>query len=232
MLKFLFALVSYVVGLTSLAFYFWMIQFGMDQTSEAFTVSVLIRDLLLFTLFPLQHSILARPKVKNIVANIFGTHLVRPVYVLTSGIVMWIVLYGWKNFGPFLYRFDSAIAFDGIFYVALALIILSTMALEHSMMFGLKQGYFAWKNLPLPESGLQTDGLYSIVRHPITSLFLVTLWSHHTLTAGRCVFNLLFSAYAIAGTWFEEKDLLNAFGKEYEAYKRRVPAFIPRLSKS
>jgi methanethiol S-methyltransferase len=232
MWKFLFAVISYIIGVSSMMFYFLMIQFGMDQAAHVWSLNAMILDVLLFGLFPLQHSLLARPKAKEMTAKILGSHLLRAFYVLTSGVVMWIVLLNWKNFGPYLYRFDTAIAFDVIFYLSLALIILSTVALDHSMMFGLKQGYSAWKNLPLPESGLQTDGLYGLVRHPITSLLLIALWSHHTLTAGRCVFNILFSSYAIAGTWFEERDLVKAFGKEYEDYRKKVPAFIPRLSRS
>lgn len=228
-MKLFFAIISYIAGIGSMALYFWMIQFGMDQPTEIFSVSALIVNLVLFGLFPLQHSILPRPRFKKMIGEVLGDTLIRSFYVLTSGVVMWILLLNWRNFGPYLYRSDSPIVFNIIFYIALVLIILSTVALDHSMMFGLKQGYAGWKNRTLPESTLRTDGIFGVVRHPLTSLLLVALWSHHTLTAGRLLFNLLFSAYAIAGTWFEERDLLKQYGEDYQEYRRKVPAFIPGL---
>lgn len=227
--KFLFAVFAYVVALTSLAFFFWLIQFGMEQPNKIFAGAALIQNLLIFILFPLQHSILPRQAVKKFISRVLGEELERSFYVLTSGIVMWVALLNWQNFGPYIYRFEFRLVFDVIFYVALVLIIAATFALNHSMMFGLKQGYAAWRRQRLPDSGLQTNGLYRVVRHPITSLLLIALWSHHTLTAGRLMFNLLFSAYALAGTWFEERDLIKLFGDKYLEYKRKVPAFVPRL---
>jgi protein-S-isoprenylcysteine O-methyltransferase Ste14 len=229
MKNFLFALLAYIAGVGSMAAFFWYVQFGMDQPAPHFSVKSMVADCCLFALFPLQHSLLARRNWKDRVSHLTGRQLERSFYVLTSGVIMLVILIGWRQFGPYLYNCESAIIFDIIFYIALILIILSTIALDHSAMFGLKQGYAAWKHSGLPEKDLQTDGLYGIVRHPITSLLIVALWSHRSLTGSRLLFNILFSAYAIAGTWFEERDLVRNFGKRYEAYRANVPAFIPRL---
>ena len=229
MKNFLFALLAYIVGVGSMAAFFWYVQFGMDQTAPVFSVKSLLMDCCLFALFPVQHSLLARRKWKDRISNLIGRNLERSCYVLTSGIVMFVVLIGWRPFGPYLYRFENAVVFDVVFYLALILIILSTIALDHAAMFGLKQGYAAWKRFDVPGKDLQTDGLYGIVRHPITSLLLVGLWSHRSLSGSRLLFNILFSAYAVAGTWFEEHDLIRTFGERYQAYRKKVPAFIPKL---
>jgi protein-S-isoprenylcysteine O-methyltransferase Ste14 len=117
--------------------------------------------------------------------------------------------------------------FNILFYVSLFLIVLCTISLDHSAMFGLKQGYYAWRGKQFADTGLKKDGLYAIVRHPLTSLLIVCLWSHPTMSSGRLLMNILFTAYAIIGTVFEEKDLIRKFGKDYEEYKKQVPSFIP-----
>ncbi len=203
-------------------------QFGF-QENTSFSWIFPIWNSFLFLIFPVQHSLLARSSIKAKIQQILPPPLERPFYVGTSGLAMWIVLLLWKQFGPELYRFRMALPFDLVFGLSLLLIVICTLKLDHSAMFGLKQGYAAWKRMELPAGGLQTKGIYNVVRHPITSLFIVTLWSHESITASRLLFNLLFTAYAIAGTILEEQDLKKHYGQEYAEYCARVPAFIPRL---
>lgn len=226
--RFLFAIICYAVGMSSLTFMFWQMQFGF-QDRASFSWIFPIWNAFLFLIFPIQHSLLARPSVKTKIQKVLPRLLGRPFYVGTSGLAMWIVLLFWKEFGPELYRFQSALPFDVLFGLSLLLIIVCTLRLDHSAMFGLKQGHAAWKGIELPDGGLQTKGIYNVVRHPITSLFIVTLWSHESASASRLLFNLLFTAYAIAGTFLEEQDLRKHYGQEYAEYCKRVPAFIPRL---
>jgi protein-S-isoprenylcysteine O-methyltransferase Ste14 len=224
MLYFLFSIFSYLVGMSSLFYFFWFVEFG-DTATVPFSWNLLLMNVVFFLVFPLQHSILPRKFVKERMSP----YLHRSFYVFTSGIALWIVLLNWKNFGPFLYRDVAPWLFSILFYAALLLIVVCTIALNHSQMFGLYQGYAAWKGLPLPEGKLETKGVYGVVRHPITSLLIVALWSHESLTAGRLLFNGLFTAYALLGTVFEEKSLIQEMGEEYRKYRKRVPAFIPGL---
>ncbi len=228
MVQFLFAIACYVVGMSSLVFLFWKMQFGfLGVTSFSWIFS--LWNAFVFLIFPIQHSVLARPSVKTEIQRVLPQLLERPFYVGTSGLAMWIVLLFWKQFGPELYRFQSALPFDLIFGLSLLLIIFCTLRLDHLAMFGLRQGHAAWKGIELPDGGLQTKGIYKVVRHPITSLFIVTLWSHESMSASRLLFNMMFTAYAIAGTFLEEQDLRKHYGKEYAEYCKKVPAFIPRL---
>jgi methanethiol S-methyltransferase len=225
MFYFFFSIFAYLVGMSSLFYFFWFVEFA-DNTPTPFHWELVLRNVAVFLIFPLQHSILPRKFVKER----FSPYLYRSFYVFTSGIALWIVLLNWKNFGPFVYR-DVAPPwfFNMFFYAALILLIVCTIALNHSQMYGLFQGYAAWKGLPLPESKLETKGIYGIVRHPITSLFIVALWSHESLTASRLLFNGLFTAYALVGTVFEEKSLVQDVGQDYLEYRKKVPAFIPGL---
>jgi protein-S-isoprenylcysteine O-methyltransferase Ste14 len=224
------SIIFYLIGVGSMAALFWFIQFGIDQTSAVLSWQAVISNTALFMIFPLQHSLLARRSIKEKIQKAVPPLFERPIYVVTSGIAMFVILFGWQKFGPFLYRFEIAWPFDFVFYVALALILLATKNLNHNAMFGLKQGYSIWKKIELPEEGLKTTGLYARIRHPLTSLLIVTLWSHESMTASRLQWNILFTAYALIGTYFEQRDLIKNFGQEYLEYRKRVPGFIPKLS--
>ena len=115
------------------------------------------------------------------------------------------------------------------FYAALFSITLALRNLNHNSMFGLKQGYLLLKGGEMPAEDLKTTGLFKYVRHPLTSLLIITLWAHASMTAGRLQWNLLFTAYALIGTFFEERDLIRKYGQSYLEYRNDVPAFIPGL---
>lgn len=74
------------------------------------------------------------------------------------------------------------------------------------------------------------DGPYGFVRNPIyTGMFGLLLATG--LAIGHWAALLAASVIFIAGTWIrvrsEEQLLRQAFGSEFEAYERRVPALIP-----
>jgi protein-S-isoprenylcysteine O-methyltransferase Ste14 len=82
------------------------------------------------------------------------------------------------------------------------------------------------------EGRLVTEGVYSQIRHPqYVGLFLITLglliqWP--TLIALVMWPFLTFAYYRLAMR--EEDEVSRRFPKEYAAYRRRVPAFVPRSS--
>lgn len=207
--------------------FFWYIQFVIDLTSNPFSWSSVFINTFFFMIFPLQHSILVRPKIKERIQKIVPKLLERSIYVGTSGIAMFVILFRWRQFEPLLYRFETSWPFDVVFYAALFSITLALRNLNHNSMFGLKQGYLLLKGSEMPVEDLKTTGLFKYVRHPLTSLLIVVLWSHESMTAGRLQWNLLFTAYALIGTFFEERDLIRKYGQSYLEYRNRVPAFIP-----
>lgn len=79
-----------------------------------------------------------------------------------------------------------------------------------------------------------STGVYSLVRHP---QYLGGLLAHvgmSYLLSGLYAFlsTPLMVAVVYAISWKEEHELVREFGEEYEAYRREVPMFIPRLRES
>ncbi|MFX1485082.1 MAG: methyltransferase family protein, partial [Promethearchaeota archaeon] len=83
------------------------------------------------------------------------------------------------------------------------------------------------------ESSLVTSGAYAYCRHPVTLGFVFG-------TPGfALVFDfvpllinaVLFTPIMIALLFYEERELLQRYGEEYEAYRKIVPFLIPRRRK-
>lgn len=48
------------------------------------------------------------------------------------------------------------------------------------------------------------------------------------MTLGHLLFSAVATGYILVGVWFEERDLIRHI-PEYESYRSRVGAFVPRL---
>jgi len=77
------------------------------------------------------------------------------------------------------------------------------------------------------------SGLYSRVRHPLY-LGLLMIFLGYVLVSAQYTalihfFCLLF--YLPFGIYFEEKNLVSQFGKEYQEYQKYIPMLFPKLNK-
>jgi protein-S-isoprenylcysteine O-methyltransferase Ste14 len=83
-----------------------------------------------------------------------------------------------------------------------------------------------------PTQRLVTSGFHRYVRNPVY-LGSLLIFCGEALLFGRLSL-LLYAAIGWAGAaafvrWYEEPALARRFGAEYEAYRRAVPAWRPRL---
>lgn len=85
---------------------------------------------------------------------------------------------------------------------------------------------------PAPTEHLVVGGLYRFVRNPMYIAVVATvmgqgllLWQPVLFLYTLCLC-VLFACFV---HWYEEPRLARQFGDQYEAYRRAVPAWIPRL---
>ena len=79
--------------------------------------------------------------------------------------------------------------------------------------------------------GVVRSGIYACVRHPRYVEFILTFLALALLTGAVGIFLLVIVTillYLIVAP-LEERELLEHYGADYEAYAREVPRFVPRL---
>lgn len=170
------------------------------------------------------HSVLASESIKNKIS----TQYYRLIYNALA-IILMIPLFYWLTTKPSASMMPSSL----ISQLLSGLMILS----------GIYIIYLSFKNYDVKEflglnfkdnqekQVLQTEGLSSLIRHPLytgTLLFVWGLFGYFT-TEAYFITAVCLTLYIRIGIYFEEKKLLKTFGKSYEKYQKEVPMLIPKI---
>jgi protein-S-isoprenylcysteine O-methyltransferase Ste14 len=70
---------------------------------------------------------------------------------------------------------------------------------------------------------------YKLVRHPLYSGFILAFWATPHMTYGHLLFAAGMSVYILIAIGYEERDLVDLFGKDYEDYRANVGKLTPRF---
>lgn len=209
---------------------------SIDSGTETTLFSSILINVVLLSVFALQHSIMARPAFKKWFTTIISPAMERSTYILLSSLALMLIYWQWQPITITVWETNSKIAIDiltGIFFLGWLIVLLSTFMINHFELFGLAQIIDNLKNKQTPNPKFQTNYLYKIVRHPIMLGFIIAFWATPTMTVGHLLFTLVTTLYIlIAVKYLEEKDLRKYIGEEYEIYQKEVPMVVPFTKKN
>ncbi len=191
-------------------------------------------DLVLLTLFALQHSVMARPAFKRWWTRYVPAAIERSTYVLLASLVLALLLWQWRSIPAVVWEVSSTparLAVWALFWLGWGIVLASTFMISHFELFGLRQVFAVWRGEPQPETGFRTTLFYRVVRHPLNLGFIVAFWAAPTMTAGHLLFAAVTTGWILLAMQLEERDLVAALGTRYVEYRRRVPMLIPGLRK-
>jgi protein-S-isoprenylcysteine O-methyltransferase Ste14 len=192
----------------------------------------LVIDLLLLSLFAIQHSVMARRTFKRWWTRIVPPAVERSTYVLAASLTLALLCWQWRPISePMIWRVESAAGAQllwAVFWLGWAMLLMSTFLINHFELFGLRQVFAHMAGRQLPEPEFRTPLLYRYVRHPIYLGFLLGFWAAPVMTAGHLLFSIVTTGYILVGIWFEERDLVAQFGDRYRRYRDQVGMLLPR----
>jgi methanethiol S-methyltransferase len=235
-IAFLYGVIAYAVFLVAFLYAIafvgnFLVPKTIDSGTESdFGMSLLINALLL-SVFAIQHTVMARPGFKKWITQMISPAIERSTYVLLSSLALLLLYWKWQPMTDVIWNAEGGMAgyiLIGVFFFGWLVVFLSTFMINHFELFGLKQIFDNLKNKQSESPAFQQNMFYKIVRHPIMLGFIIAFWATPLMTVGHLVFAVATTIYIfIAVKFFEEKDLKDTIGKDYEDYQQKVPMLIP-----
>lgn len=189
-------------------------------------------NLLLLTLFAVQHSVMARPFFKRWLTRYIPEPMERSTYVLATNIAMIAIYVGWQPLGYSVWELTNPVAVVvaySLFFAGWIVVFASTCLINHFDLFGLRQVWLNFQGKPYTVLKFNTPGPYKLVRHPLYVGWIMVFWSTPTMTAGHLFFALVTTIYILVAIQLEERDLMDVHGVDYVNYRNEVPMLVPRI---
>ncbi|HET9413561.1 MAG TPA: NnrU family protein [Pseudolabrys sp.] len=195
----------------------------------------IVINLVLMTIFALQHSVMARPQFKAWWTTIVPKSVERSTYVLLASLALALVFWQWRPIPGVVWEVKEPTLAAFLLYLGLfgwVLVFISTFMINHFELFGLHQVANNLAGKPMPPMKFKTPMLYNVVRHPIYLGFIIFVWATPVMTAGHLLFAAVVTTYIFVGIALEEHDLIAVFGDEYRRYRQRVAMIVPFIGRS
>ena len=151
-------------------------------------VEALIVNVLLMSLFAIQHSVMARRQFKQWWMLYVPKSVERTTYVLLASLVLLLLFWQWRPMPAVVWQIaapPAAMAVTMFGFAGWLIVLLSTFLINHFELFGLNQVANNLVGRPMPAPRFRTPLFYGFVRHPIYLGFIIAFWAAPTMTASR-----------------------------------------------
>lgn len=175
-------------------------------------------NVLLFTIFALHHSVMARTGAKAWIARLTPADMERSIYVWIASVLFLAVCWLWQPLPGMIWQVSGAFAWImfAIQGIGVALTLRAAQIVGVWELAGVRQ-----PDLTRPVE-FRAAGPFAIVRHPIYLGWILMVFLTPAMTSSRLLFALVSTAYLIAAIPWEEASLVQAFGEKYRAYQRQM----------
>lgn len=174
-------------------------------------------NIILFTIFALHHSVMARTGAKRWITRVVPADLERSLYVWIASLLFLAVCWLWQSLPGIAWHVRG----PGLFlYTAEAFGIALTLAGARIV------GIWELAGVTPPgahrEVEFKAKGPFALVRHPIYLGWILMVFFPPVMTMTWLLFAVISTAYLIVAIPLEERSLVEAHGQKYTDYQKEM----------
>jgi len=203
-----------------------------DTGSASSLQTALLINLVVMSIFAVQHSGMARQGFKKLFTRFASPAIERSTYVLLASLSLILLYWQWQPMPTVIWNIEAPVLAGVVTaggFLGWLIVLYSTFLISHFELFGLTQVVTHFAGRVAEPMKFKTPGLYRLIRHPIYLGFIIAFWSTPTMTLGHLLFAAVTTAYIFVGIYLEERDLVAMFGQEYRRYREKVAMLVPGI---
>lgn len=192
--------------------------------------AAVVTNLILLSLFAVQHSVMARQWFKAWWTRIVPRPIERSTFVLMASLLLLLIFWQWRPMAGVVWSIENEVvraAVWAVFALGWVLVLVATFVIDHFDLFGLRQVHLYAQGKRYTPPHFKASWLYSYVRHPLLLGFMIAFWATPQMTVGHLLFAGVTTAYMFVAIQLEERDLVRFHGEAYEIYRREVRMLLP-----
>jgi len=197
--------------------------------------AALAANSLLVIQYPILHSLGLTDRGRSLLGRLapsaFARDLSSSLYVAFASFQLLCVFALWSPTGVVVWEAHGALRALSIALYAGSWLLLGKAM--HDAGLGVQMGFLGWRAVwrgepprygPMPE-----QGLFRWCRQPVYLAFALTLWTGPRITPDRLMLAIPWTAYCVLGPLLKERRYLALYGTRFDAYRKLVPYWWPRL---
>jgi methanethiol S-methyltransferase len=207
----------FLVSLLSFAV-IYSIRLRVPAQDDGTTVRDSITNVILFTVFAMHHSVMARTGAKAWITRLLPPNLERSVYVWIASVLFLAVCWLWRPLPGMVWHVEGP---GLLLYVAQ--LFGAGLTIAAARLVGVWELAGVTQPDPTRPVEFSASGPFALVRHPIYLGWLLIVFASPVMTTSQLLFAVTSTLYLIAAIPFEEASLIEAHGDVYRAYQRQMP---------
>ena len=158
-----------------------------DTGSTSSLTTALLINLVLMSIFAVQHSGMARQGFKKLFTRFASPAIERSTYVLLASLSLILLFWQWQPMPSVVWNIEDPVLAGVVTaggFLGWLIVLYSTFLISHFELFGLTQVVSHFAGRMVEPMKFKTPGLYRLIRHPIYLGFIIAFWSHADDDAG------------------------------------------------